>query len=280
MASLTLVNLFREYIGDPPVHTFNEATADGINASWVLTNSPVEPGSESLFLNGVLQMNGVVVATTTQASSEEDTSITVTDLDNIAVGKEIFLGSNPDPKRYKVIEIDTEANQLFLNRGLDADYNSGTSVYLVSKLYTTALKDGIIYFDSSPDAGVLMTCHYYYFKYSQATLSSILDQAIAEVGVDIGVTPTPEDVPAQRALVFLKAHVLTLNREVTRGAGSAIKVKQGSTSLDLVGANLSLQKQAAGLQSRYDDTLARYLMGLLDEELGSAILGQQDMVNG
>lgn len=277
MASLMLVKLFRKYIGDIPSHAFNEAVADGANASWVLTNKPLEMASESVFLNGIPQFNGEAVTTLTKDVSENSDTITVGSLDNLSIGTEIFINSAIDPRRYKILSINTNTNEVILNREIDQNLKSGSQVFVTSKLYEISSRYGIVYFDSAPVSGTLMTIHFEYFEYEDTKLSSVLDNAINEVSIDIGGLCDPENIAAHRALVFLRAHAMLVETKAIQSSGSAIRVKQGSTSLDLVGTNQSLQKQSGMLYTQYNELLGRYLMGQLDDYVGTAVVGEEGL---
>lgn len=277
MASSALVKSFRKYIGDTPSHAFNEAVADGINASWVLTNKPLEMASESVFLDGVPQFNGEAVAVLIEDVSENSDSIIVSALDNLPVGTEIFINSAIDPRRYKILSIDTSTNEIVLNRDIDQDFASGSQVFITSKLYEISSRYGIVYFDSAPSSNVLMTIHFEYFEYEDVKLSGVLDNAINEVSIDIGSSCDPEADMSHRALCFLRAFIALIETKTIKSSGSAIKVKQGSTSLDLVGANQALQKQGSVLRAQYDQLLGRYLMGQLDDSVGTAVVGEEGL---
>lgn len=270
MASSVILREFREVVGDSPVHTFNEATADGVNASWQLTNAPVFPATESLFLDGVIQQNGISDTTTASAIAEGDYQFDVVSANNLSLGQIIFLSTGADPQKFKIVEID--GTTITVNQRFNEAFGSGVSIYLATIDYQTNYKHGIIYFDTAPNVGVKMTCHYDYTKYSDDALNAAIDQASREVSVDIGGAIDLE-IANHKALVFLKAHVTILDRDVTKGASSAIKVKQGSTSLDLGGSVRALQDQLRGLRRGYEEALSRYLMNQF--EPGDGVVGPE-----
>lgn len=262
MASYTVLNEFRLTIGDLPVHTFNEATADGINASWALTNKPVLPASESVFLDGEIQQNGSQKTTLSADGAEGDTTVEVNSVDDLAVGNQVLFETSADPYKFKILSID--GTTLTLNRALDKDYATTAPVYLVSKTYSASYDSGIILFDDTPAANTLMKVRYYYTKYSDTSLSSILTMSSKLVQSDAMVEIDIEGDETQRALVFLRAHIKLLNEQVTRGASSSIKITQGKTTLDLAGATKALKDQITSMTKEYEDTVRRYQMSLLN----------------
>lgn len=278
MASLVIIREFRDLVGDTPVHTFNQATSDGVNASWQLTNAPVVPATDSLFLDGVIQQNGVADTTTSAAIAEGDYQFSVVSAANLSVGQIIFLSTAGDPQKFKITAIDNTL--ITVNQEFDQAFGSGVSVYIATIDYEINNRFGVIYFTTAPNLDVVMTARYQYTKYSDDIMSTALDQAVREVSIDIGSTADIDNNEDHKTLVFLKAHATIIDREVTKGAASAIKVKQGSTSLDLGGSVRALQQQLEGLRRAYDDTLGRYLMGLLEDSLGSGVVGSEGYING
>lgn len=276
MATLELIYKFREMIGDYPIKAFNRAVADGVNASWVLTNKPVELASESLYLGGITQIVDSAVAALTADAVAGAYEVEVDDTTNLAVDDEFSLSSEPDPDRYKIIGINNLI--LSLNRALSDSHASGTTVSKITKGYTISYKYGIIYFDSPPALNTIMTCHYNYFKNSNAVINTILDQAANEISIDID-----EDFDFANTdhvtLLLLKGQIMLLNKDIIIGAGSAIKVKSGSTSLDLVGANRALKDQASVIAARYSQALLRYMNNKIDGELGSGVVGPEAYLN-
>lgn len=277
MASSVVIREFRGIIGDETVHTFNQATADGVNASWQLTNSPVVPATHSLFLDGVPQQNGVSDTTTTTVINEGDTSFNVVSANNLAVGLIIAFSDDPDPQKFKITTIDGET--ITVNQPSEEIIAANTLVYIMTLDYSINTTYGIIFFDSAPTLNVIMTARYQYTKYTDTQINAILTQASNEVSIDIGEAVDIDTNTEQKTLVFLKAYSKLLNKEVTRGASSAIKIKQGSTSLDLGGSTQILHKQLLAIGDSYEEARVRYMMNQVNGNLGDGVVGDEAYIN-
>lgn len=275
MASLELVRDLRNIIGDNPVTSFNETLSDGVNASWRLTNSPIEIASESVFVSGLLQQTQTTPsgADLTEAAIEGEFVINLgADTSLFSAGEYLTLEDEPDPYKFYIKSIGV--SEITLNRELLQDYPAGTDVSKVVKNYQIDYDGGIIYFNAAWNAGTILGVKFKYFKHSDKILSAILDAAIRDVSRDIGenFNSGNED---QVSLVLIKAKTAIIEKEISSGASSAIKIKQGSTSLDLTGSISSRARQSEAARSEYQEALLRYLNNTAAFGLGESVVGRE-----
>jgi hypothetical protein len=275
MATSQLISDFRSIIADEPLIGFNETTSDGENASWRLTNSPIEIASESVFVSGILQQDSTELTSAVlinQVGEGEFEFNVGSESSQFTVNDFVTLEDVPDPYKFKITSIDDDV--LTINRSTDQTYLVGAQFYSISKDYTIDYDNGILYFNAAWEIGTIITVKFKYTRHSTKTINSILDAAINDVSRDIN-EEVALDNEKHSSLVLLRAKILLTKRELIGGAASAIKIKQGSTSLDLTGSSDSRTRQIRSDTDDYQIALERYLNNLFDDAAGFAIVGRE-----
>lgn len=278
MASFPLRNEVRGMISDLPQIQFDKVTADGINASWRLTNTPLQHGSESVFVSGLIQQTSAVVDNTDAASAKNDYQLDMgAGASLYSVGDLVSPSQATDPFKHEIIAI--TGSVLDLNRRLPLGYASGTALLRFTRQYTIDYERGIVYFQSAYNSGTIIGVNYEYTTYTDDELDDFIDRAIREVSVDIDKTANADDIAAERALVLVKTHILSIRDRTTKQAGQSIKIKQGSTSMDLTGASRALKDQSEELAGQYNALLLSFRRNDLSDALGEAVTGRQEYID-
>lgn len=277
MATLQELNTVRRAIADLPQVTFNETTADGSNASWRLTNKPVEKASESVFVSGIIQQTATNIGTTSADVVIGDTSVDFgADIASYSVGDVFALANTPDPTKYYIESITDQIASI--NREIDANVSSGANIYKIDPIgYSMNYQAGVLYFDIAHLINTPLACNFRYFKYSAEFLTDILDDAIITVGADINDSAS-FSVAAQKNLILLQVRIMILQAQVAESASSSIKIKQGSTSLDLTGSNRASSDELKAVRRAYEDALRRYLTNQMDDIIGAAVVGREEYI--
>lgn len=280
MATYQLLRDIRAMISDQPVTTFNETTSDGINASWRLTNNTIQIASESVFVSGIIQQETTIEASAlTQEILEEESVLLDMGANSsyFSVGDFITLDETPDPYKFRIQSISDGV--MTLNRAATQSYPANAQVIDIARNYTIDYDSGIIYFNVAWTVGTKIAARFSYTRHSDRILNNLLDIAAADVARDINETIDLSNSD-HASLVLLKTKVMVAKRELLAGVGSAIKIKQGSTSLDLTGSTYALKNEGEAAINEYKEALERYLNNLFDDAAGEAIVGRDGYMEG
>ena len=168
-------------------------------------------------------------------------------------------------------------SNLEVNRAVPKDYAFNTNVRTVNTPdYTFNYEDGIVFFNVAYALGAVITSKFRAFELSNDAIDELIARAILEVSLDIDDTASPETNNSHRVLVLLKSHQMFLQEKVDDNVGSSIKIKQGSTSLDLTGSARTLSDQLTFITERYIHALRTFIRNIGDAALGRAIVGREE----
>jgi len=268
MADLVLINRVRRAIDDSPKFEFNEVLADGLNASWRLTNAPVEEASESVFVSGVIMQSMTPAGTLkTDATTEDYTLDLGSDASLYSVNDMIALDNEIDQQKYLVAS--KTSSILTLNRKLATNYASGRQCYKITRNgYTIDYNYGIIYFTVTHPVGTTLAAKFRHYSYLNNEIENLYSDALSHVQRDTDASVTAD-------VVILKLRHMILQSALSGGADGAIKIKQGSTSLDLTGSSYMISKQVEQAEAEYKAAVRAYLWDKLE---GGAAVGREGYV--
>lgn len=268
MADLTLINTIRRTIGDNPQFEFNQTTSDGSNSSWRLTNAPIEEGSESIFVSGIIMQTAIAQGSLASAVTTADYTLTLDDASLYTINERVALDDAINPVKYYITDI--TGNVLTLNRKLAYNYAAGTQVYKITPVnYSIDYQYGILYFTVTYDTGAVLGCNFRYYQHLNSELEDLYNDATLQAQRDA-------DENVGQDIILLKLRLMALESALTSEAGGAIKIKQGSTSLDLTGATQMINRQIEQAENTYRKAVREYLWSQLE---GGAAVGRSEYLD-